>query len=200
MSLRTKISYSSGDVFEGYTYKTIPHGSGKMTYYNGDRYIGKFVYGKIDGYGLYVYADLAYYRGFFSDGKFHGLGTYETAQEITKGSWRNDVKHGKFHTTNKKTKTSHISLYIDGLLTEQHSTPHIDRSKLITTERKKDMKREKTFNIAKTEENCVVCNENLKNCCNSACGHLACCVDCLSQCKICPICRKNIDLVVRVYA
>ncbi len=48
-------------------------------------------------------------------------------------------------------------------------------------------------------EECVVCLYNQKTHAFIPCGHKACCVDCVKNFKICPICRKQVKTFIRIY-
>jgi len=52
---------------------------------------------------------------------------------------------------------------------------------------------------ALASESCVVCYENKINCVLLECGHRALCMDCGNKLTDCPMCRKPIERIIRVY-
>lgn len=48
-------------------------------------------------------------------------------------------------------------------------------------------------------DRCVVCYENKINCVLLECGHRALCMQCGQQLRECPMCRRPIERIVRVY-
>lgn len=46
---------------------------------------------------------------------------------------------------------------------------------------------------------CVICLEERYNSVFSSCGHMCCCVGCASQLNQCPLCRRRVEHVIRVY-
>jgi len=54
---------------------------------------------------------------------------------------------------------------------------------------------------AKTEEEqCVVCLDNKKVVLIYPCGHMCVCIRCSTKVKDCPVCRKKVDDVIKVFA
>jgi len=49
------------------------------------------------------------------------------------------------------------------------------------------------------ENICKVCFENPINCVLLKCGHMVVCVDCGTNIKNCPICRRTISEIVKIY-
>ena len=85
-----KITYESGDVYEGKFLNGMKHGEGKMTYANGDKYEGEWKDGKKNGDGTYIYANGDIVKGKWKNGKMNGDGTYIYANgDIVKGKWKN---------------------------------------------------------------------------------------------------------------
>jgi len=68
----------------------------------------------------------------------------------------------------------------------------------------KTKKIEKITNDLKSNILCCICMENPKEIAFIPCGHRACCMKCSndvikSNNKICPLCKTNIDSVLKVY-
>ena len=51
----------------------------------------------------------------------------------------------------------------------------------------------------KEENNCIVCMEKQADCVFFDCGHLHVCMPCSVNLKLCPVCRKKILKVVKVF-
>ena len=49
------------------------------------------------------------------------------------------------------------------------------------------------------ENLCKICVNNMVECVFSECGHMICCMNCSSNLKTCPICRKKIVIVIKVF-
>jgi hypothetical protein len=162
-------------------------------YKNGDIYNGQFHYGKFDGYGVYEYAIGVRYIGFFSYDHFHGVGTYETSKEITKGTWRQYIKHGIFHTKDKITKKCTRIVFVDGKRISEFEVSVFDDNFLKTTPNKKmEMKKQ----VVKYK--CSICGEKNSDMRLFGCGHSTC-VTCLTKYKKCPYCRVKPTNVVKLY-
>lgn len=87
-----------------------------VTYYNGDCYIGECKNAKLHGFGEYKYSSGEKYIGFFINGKMHGIGTYVDSENVYKGPWRNDLKHGVFYRTHIPTRITYMQKYTSGKL------------------------------------------------------------------------------------
>ena len=46
---------------------------------------------------------------------------------------------------------------------------------------------------------CVICLENAPECVFAPCGHYVCCMNCSKKFKLCPVCRREVISVVKVY-
>lgn len=51
----------------------------------------------------------------------------------------------------------------------------------------------------KNEQTCKVCLDRISDCVFVPCGHVCCCVTCASALHKCPICRKNLEKIVKFY-
>lgn len=183
--------------YEGDIKCNEPNGNGKFIYANGDIYEGECKFGKPHGYGFYKYILGPKYIGFFSSGKFNGIGTYEDSNNILKGPWSLDKKNGIFIETDKKKFKTYRRLYIDNVLYSYYEDQYIDRKYLITYKKHHSKQiYQKKFNGK--EKKCITCTvNNVDAVC--LCGHLICCYQCLTKCKSCPICRKPIENIIRLY-
>ncbi len=69
-----KITYQSGDVYEGEIENGIRNGIGTCVRANGDVYDGEWQNNKKNGKGKITFAEGYIYEGEFKDGKYLGLG------------------------------------------------------------------------------------------------------------------------------
>ena len=51
----------------------------------------------------------------------------------------------------------------------------------------------------KNEQTCKVCLDRISDCVFVPCGHVCCCITCGSALRKCPICRENLDKIVKFY-
>ena len=56
------------------------------------------------------------------------------------------------------------------------------------------------FEVADEEERlCGICMEEEMDCCFYDCGHVAACEGCARQVDVCPVCRRGVKAVVRIW-
>jgi len=98
-----KLTYPSGDVYEGTTNKYSKEGHGKLTFANGDVYEGDFRNNTMDGHGKYICAvSGSIYEGRFRNGKKEGHGTETQLNgEVYEGGFQNGQPegHGRYTDT-----------------------------------------------------------------------------------------------------
>ena len=94
--LNNKVTFSNGDVYTGPLSASLRmHGEGKLSYNTGDVYEGTFVDGVISGEGKFTYANGDIYEGSFSDGMKNGTGVYTWFDGSSyNGEFVNDKKEG----------------------------------------------------------------------------------------------------------
>jgi hypothetical protein len=198
--MRGIILLKSNYTYEGEIVNNDPHGKGIFYYSNGDKYIGMCKFGKLDGFGNYIYKTGAKYTGFFSYGRLHGIGTFEDTKNIYKGSWRGDKKHGMFYRTNKVEYITYLQKWLKGKLSSGEKIQYIQPDALVTT-KINPIKKEKKYQISfkGVDRKCLGCYDKPTNSVNDVCGHVSMCVDCLSKCDRCPICRAPIRNIIKLY-
>jgi hypothetical protein len=187
--------------YDGTIVNNQPHGNGCFTYVNGHIYTGQCSFGQADGFGVYMFNHDTKYTGFFSHGKFHGIGTVENSKSISKGTWRNERKHGYFLKTNKTLHRSWKQLWVKGVITEEEDIQYIQPAALETTKnnpRNKKKILQVVFNGQ--EHKCIGCHTQNINSAVVRCGHVCMCYECLTKCdNKCPICRVPIDRIIKLY-
>jgi len=178
-----------------------PHGYGKFQYDNNHSYIGECRFGKPDGYGTYYFDNVGeiQYCGYFSTGRFNGIGTYKNHNFISKGTWRNDKRHGFFIKTDIVNKTSIRQMWFKGKLRQELFSQYIQPDALKTTKKNLIKSKKLQTSYKGNEKKCIGCHENFINATIANCGHVCMCFDCLCRCDKCPMCRGPLDQIVKLY-
>ena len=199
--MRGILILSNNYTYEGDIRHREPHGYGVFTYLNGHKYVGYCALGRPDGYGAYYFNDATKYTGYFSCGKFNGIGTYENDTIVSKGHWRDDLRHGYFLETNKLTYKTKRQLWVKNNLKAEESIQYMQSAALQTTKDnpiKKPKKHQNTYKAL--DKKCIACNIEPMNAAVANCGHVCMCHSCLLKCgDKCPICRGIIDKIVKLY-
>ena len=53
--------------------------------------------------------------------------------------------------------------------------------------------------ILRDEQNCKVCLNNLSDCLFLPCRHICSCIECAQALRSCPICRKKLEKIIKIY-
>ena len=100
--IRGSASYDPRTVYATYvgTLKDgRPDGQGRLSYRTGEVFEGTFVAGVLQGKGVHVGADGDRYQGDFTAGRANGVGRLATAKgDVYSGDFRDGLKHGKGET------------------------------------------------------------------------------------------------------
>ena len=70
------------DIYKGFINNFLPDGEGKISFSTGDKYEGDFREGRKEGTGKYTFYDKTVYKGNFVNNKFDGEGTIEWTNNI----------------------------------------------------------------------------------------------------------------------
>ena len=91
-----KMTYYSGEIYEGDWKDDKWHGVGTFKWPNGDVYFGNFANSKRNGQGTLILTSGAKYEGEFVDDNFCGLGMYiwPNGELRYQGFWKNNKFHG----------------------------------------------------------------------------------------------------------
>ena len=90
-----KVSFATGDSFEGFWQDGKKCGQGLYRFRNGGSYLGEFLDDLSHGKGVRVYSSGNYYDGMFLAGKKHGIGIMNFRNgDKYEGEWDNDDMHG----------------------------------------------------------------------------------------------------------
>ncbi|KAJ9232793.1 hypothetical protein DTO169E5_7353 [Paecilomyces variotii] len=148
--------------------------------FSGDYYSGDFNKGYYHGKGTHISDSGATYVGDFIFGLRHGSGTMEYPSGDTySGDWVEDQRHGQGTFVERKTGNKYVGGYRDG---------------------KRHGKGISYWEVADEEMDlCQICYGEEQDALFYDCGHVCACVACARQVDTCPICRKNVISVVKIY-
>jgi len=95
-----KMTFASGDSYEGDWKDGFRHGKGIMVLASGGRYEGEWATGAYEGHGVYTFSSGAHYDGMWKNGVKHGAGTYycQADSDIPRceGTYENGQEEGIF--------------------------------------------------------------------------------------------------------
>ncbi|OJJ72149.1 hypothetical protein ASPBRDRAFT_30491 [Aspergillus brasiliensis CBS 101740] len=148
--------------------------------FTNDYYSGEFNKGYFHGKGKHISDLAATYVGDFVLGKRHGTGFMEYPTGDTyDGDWFDGICHGQGTYVERKTGNKYVGGYKDG---------------------KRHGKGISYWEVADEEMDlCQICYGEEQDALFYDCGHVCACVTCARQVDLCPICRKNIISVVKIY-
>lgn len=115
-----KVTYPTGDVYEGGYKNGLRHGNGTYTYSSKKAsYSGTWSAGTKDGAGEFTYPDGARYKGMWSKDKRQGKGSYYyTNGDVFTGDWVMGTKNGFGTYVNSKDGSKLIGTWKDGEIVE----------------------------------------------------------------------------------
>lgn len=196
------INYKNGDIFEGLI--DFPSMKGKIIYKDGNIYEGNLINGKKDGSGKLIYKNGDIYEGFFANDDFFGKGYIKYSggrivSYLTKSDSGENVmficeentKYAIFISNNKMSSKFDLSklppeiLVIDDLL------------KFLSSEIIKDTK-----NLSEEEIESITCpisQEIMNDPVTMNCSHSFCKENIIKlKKKLCPLCRNKFSCVIPV--
>jgi hypothetical protein len=150
-----------------------------------DYYSGHLLKGLYSGLGSHITPTGHSYSGPFlagsrSTSKEHmdGTCTYSNGDTYT-GGWASDEKHGQGVFVEKRTGNKYVGGYQEG---------------------KRWGKGVTHWEVADEEgEMCQICYGEGVDALFYDCGHVCACVECAKQVEVCPICRKTVKEVVKIW-
>ena len=145
-------------------------------------YSGPLVKGRYHGEnGVWITANGHSYKGpFVADEKSGAMGmmTYQNG-DVYEGAWLKDEKHGQGTLVEKRTGNKYVGGFENGKRWGEGVT---------------------YWKVADEQSDmCQICYSEEIDALFYDCGHVCACVDCAKQCEACPICRKPIVKVVKMY-
>ncbi|RAL11180.1 putative MATH and UCH domain protein [Aspergillus homomorphus CBS 101889] len=148
--------------------------------FTSEYYSGQFMKGYFHGKGKHISDLAATYDGDFVLGKRHGSGFMEyPIGDTYNGDWFEGICHGQGTFVERKTGNKYVGGYKDG---------------------KRHGKGISYWEVADEEMDlCQICYGEEQDALFYDCGHVCACVTCARQVDLCPICRKSIVSVVKIY-
>jgi hypothetical protein len=148
--------------------------------FSGDYYSGDFIKGCYHGKGTHISDSGTTFVGDFIFGQRHGKGKMEYPSGDTyEGDWIEDQRHGHGTFVERKTGNKYVGGYKNG---------------------KRHGKGVSYWEVADEEMDlCQICYGEEQDALFYDCGHVCACVSCARQVDICPICRKNVISVVKIF-
>ncbi|PWY92261.1 MATH and UCH domain protein [Aspergillus heteromorphus CBS 117.55] len=148
--------------------------------FTSEYYSGEFKKGYFHGKGKHISDLAATYVGDFVLGKRTGSGFMEYPTGDTyDGDWFDGICHGQGTYVERKTGNKYVGGYKDG---------------------KRHGKGISYWEVADEEMDlCQICYGEEQDALFYDCGHVCACVTCARQVDLCPICRKSIVSVVKIY-
>jgi len=148
--------------------------------FGGDYYSGDIHKGYYHGRGTHISESGATYVGDFVFGQRHGKGRMEYESGDTyDGDWFEDQRHGHGTFIERRTGNRYVGGY-------RHGKRH---GRGVTY-----------WEVADEEMDlCQICYGEDQDALFYDCGHVCACVGCARQVDVCPVCRKSVISVVRVY-
>lgn len=178
----------------------IPNGKGIKTVYYKNKNIsimnGNFISGQLTGNSIFIFNKKKVYEGIMLNYKRYGKGIcYQTENEIYEGDFKNDQKNGN----------GTITYANKDIFTGEFKNGLKDGSGVLKNEKgiviKQGVWRKDEFkenDIAKTEDSaCKICLEYEGNVMILPCNHFGFCLSCLTELKICPVCREDIHQKIK---
>lgn len=146
----------------------------------GDHYSGELVKGFYHGKGTHISDAGIVYTGDFVQGYREGQGRMEYPSGDTyEGDWLENQRHGQGTFIERRTGNKYVGGYREG---------------------KRHGKGISYWEVADEEMDlCQICYGEDQDALFYDCGHVCACVTCAKQVDICPMCRKNVINVVRIY-
>jgi hypothetical protein len=148
--------------------------------FTSEYYSGEIMKGYYHGKGKHISDNAATYTGDYVFSKKHGKGLMEyPIGDTYDGDWFENQCHGQGTFIERKTGNKYVGGYKDG---------------------KRHGKGISYWEVADEEMDlCQICFGEEQDALFYDCGHVCACVTCARQVDICPICRKNILNVVKIY-
>ncbi|KAJ9631719.1 hypothetical protein H2203_000119 [Taxawa tesnikishii (nom. ined.)] len=151
-----------------------------IRYFGQSFYNGGLLNGDYHGEGHLIYLSGDEYDGSFSHGKRQGQGsmTYQNG-DTYKGEWQQDTHHGQGTYTEAKTGNVYSGGWEEGRKCGEGVT---------------------YWKVSEEEKKlCRICVENEVDAAFYDCGHVVACRECANQVVDCPVCRKRVRDVLKLY-
>lgn len=175
-----KIDFLSQPFYDGEMYRSMYHGTGHLINMEGDEYSGAFVQGRYDGWGKLTMCFGDKYNGSFTKGLYEGHGELSRANG---DRYVGGFHQGKYHGSGMLVEKSTGNIYDGGWRKgKQHG-------KGTTYWKSSDEQRRL----------CKICETKRADHVFFDCGHVVACKNCAFQLNECPVCRKEIIDVMKIF-
>ncbi|KAI9853166.1 MAG: hypothetical protein M1838_000022 [Thelocarpon superellum] len=138
------------------------------------------LHGRPHGHGRMIYPDGRQYDGLFRAGFRHGQGsmTFENGDQYS-GEWAKDVPEGQGKMIYSRTGNTYIGGFKDG---RRHGRGVMH------------------YEVSDDEvQLCQICYEGEMDSLFYDCGHVCACLACAKRLSTCPVCRRDVLGVVKIY-
>lgn len=163
--------------------RNFPHtanGTFTLDYFSAESYTGELRYHIPHGRGAKRYHNADAYEGAFILGKRHGHGSMIFANgDVYTGSWAANLQHGQG--VSQELDTGNI--YEGGWKNGKKYGEGVTRWKMAQNE----------------ERVCRICWEEKVEMAFVDCGHVVACLACARQVRDCPVCRRTVKQVVKLF-
>jgi hypothetical protein len=162
------------------SFPATANGTVKLDYFSGEKFEGEVRDHVPHGNGMKIYHNNDAYKGTFNLGQRHGTGFMTFANGDTyQGEWINGAQHGEGTSIEAETGNKYEGGWRNGKKS----------GKGVTYWEKADQ--EMRF--------CSICWENEAEAVFVDCGHMLACMECARPLRDCPVCRRSIKQVVKLY-
>ncbi|KAI9656161.1 MAG: hypothetical protein M1829_000429 [Trizodia sp. TS-e1964] len=150
------------------------------SYFSDEFFSGHHMKGRAHGPGTFTYTNGDTYTGNFMSNRRHGKGVMISQNKDSyDGDWQDGLMHGEGKFTYHKTRNHYVGGFKNG---RRHGKGVMH------------------YEVADEEmQLCQICYEGEIDCLFYDCGHVCACLDCAKQLENCPVCRKTVINVVKMF-
>ncbi|KAI8940888.1 hypothetical protein NX059_002148 [Plenodomus lindquistii] len=184
-SLASRAAFADPESYISYRSfaNNFPHklnGHFAYNYFSSESYKGEIKAGHRHGHGTLIYHSGATYTGSFrlDQRHGHGLHTFQNGDTYD-GSWINDAQHG----TGTFVEAATGNTYVGGWQANKKFGEGVTHWK----------------NAQEAERLCRICWEEDATAAFYDCGHVVACLECAREVSVCPVCRKRVVTVLRLF-
>lgn len=149
-------------------------------YFSDIAYSGLIKNGQLHGHGTMTDFNGDTYEGDFVAGRREGQGRLEFQNhDVYEGEWKDGLMNGEGKLVYAKTGNTYVGGFKTG---RRHGRGRMD------------------YLVAEDDQQlCQICYEEDMDCLFYDCGHVCACLRCAKQLESCPVCRKAVKSVVKMY-
>eukprot|EP01118_Nematostelium_gracile_P011348 TRINITY_DN4009_c0_g1_i1.p1 TRINITY_DN4009_c0_g1~~TRINITY_DN4009_c0_g1_i1.p1 ORF type:complete len:219 (+),score=30.27 TRINITY_DN4009_c0_g1_i1:40-696(+) len=144
----------------------------------------------------------------WNDLQTRGISRYVYARDSAPSIPKRDFKPHYQTSPSQIRKEEEIKKQLESSLKNSHLKNQLDSTKKKCREYEKKLESEKIFGVLLKDflkrwdeyNMCIVCFQNPKEMVTTPCGHLSLCRSCSKlRLNYCPMCRRNVDSIIKVY-